>query len=131
MTKRSGLAIAAVALLSYAGTAWAQPASMTFFVTSAGSGKGGDLGGLAGADRICQMLAQAVGAGGKTWHAYLSTQPTSNAPAVNARDRIGKGPWRNEKGQVIAKNVAQLHDGNHIDQTDSSHREGRDRERPG
>ena len=77
---------------------------MTFFVTSAGSGKGADLGGLEGADKICQSLAQAAGAGGKTWRAYLSTQ---GASGVNARDRIGKGPWTNAKGVVIAKDVAE------------------------
>jgi hypothetical protein len=86
--------------------AYAQQPDMTFFITSAGSGKGADLGGLAGADKQCQMLAQAVGAGGKTWHAYLSTQ---GAGAVNARDRIGPGPWQNAKGTVIAKNLAELH----------------------
>lgn len=84
-------------------------AEMTFFVTSAGSGKGADLGGLQGADAICQRLAQAVGAGGKTWRAYLSTQATGGAAAVNARDRIGAGPWRNAKGAVIASSVADLH----------------------
>src|SRR5919198_6702877 len=86
--------------------AHAQQSEMTFFITSTGSGKGGDLGGLAGADKQCQMLAQAVGAGGKTWHAYLSTQ---GAGAVNARDRIGSGPWQNANGTVIAKNVSELH----------------------
>src|SRR5687767_14942418 len=88
--------------LAGAGPAYAQQPDMTFFITSAGSGKGGDLGGLAGADKQCQMLAQAVGAGGKTWHAYLSTQ---GAGAVNARDRIGSGPWQNAKGTVIAKDL--------------------------
>jgi hypothetical protein len=89
----------------------AQQSSMTFFVTSVGEGKGADLGGLAGADRHCQTLAQAAGAGGKTWHAYLSTQ---GAGAVNARDRIGKGPWMNAKGVVIAKDVAELHGANNL-----------------
>src|SRR5437016_6349164 len=84
---------------------YAQQSEMTFFITSAGSGKGGDLGGLAGADRHCQILAQAAGAGGKTWHAYLSTQ---GAGAVNARDRVGSGPWQNAKGTVIAKNLTEL-----------------------
>ncbi|HMY40519.1 MAG TPA: hypothetical protein PK011_14440, partial [Marinagarivorans sp.] len=70
----------------------------SFFVTSAGLGKGADLGGLAGADAHCQKLASSVGAGDKTWHAYLSTQAEGNKPAVNARDRIGKGPWYNVKG---------------------------------
>ena len=79
---------------------------MSFFVTSAGRGKGGDLGGLAGADKHCQDLAASVGAGAKTWHAYLSTQ---GADAVNARDRIGKGPWVNAKGVVVATSVGDLH----------------------
>src|SRR3954463_12079790 len=77
-----------------------QSPNMTFFVTSAGPGKGADLGGLEGADRQCQTLAQAVGAGGKTWRAYLSTQGAEGKPAVNARDRIGRGPWQNFKGEV-------------------------------
>jgi hypothetical protein len=87
----------------------AQSANTTFFVTSAGVGKGADLGGLDGADKHCQTLAAAAGAGSKTWHAYLSTQATEAKPAVNARDRIGKGPWQNSKGVVIAKDVADLH----------------------
>jgi hypothetical protein len=84
----------------------AQQNSMTFFVTSVGIGKGADLGGLAGADKHCQDLAAAVGAGGKTWHAYLSTQGSGT---VNARDRIGNGPWQNAKGIVIATSVNDLH----------------------
>ncbi len=91
--------------------AHAQQSSMSFFVTSTPIGKGADLGGLAGADRQCQSLAQAVGAGGKSWHAYLSTQ---GAGAVNARDRIGRGPWVNAKGVVIAKDVADLHGANNL-----------------
>jgi hypothetical protein len=86
--------------------ALAQQSDMTFFITSTGSGKGADLGGLEGADKHCQQLAQAAGAGSKTWHAYLSTQGDK---AVNARERIGNGPWRNAKGTVIAKNVDELH----------------------
>src|ERR1700680_533137 len=82
------------------------PPPMSFFVTSAGSGNGANLGGLAGADAICQRLAMAAGGGNKTWHAYMSTQGQG---AVNARDRIGSGPWYNSKGQAIAKNVADLH----------------------
>ena len=84
----------------------AQQNQMSFFVTSAGSGMGANLGGLAGADKLCQTLAMAAGAGNRTWHAYLSTQ---GAGAMNARDRIGKGPWRNSKGQVIAQSVEELH----------------------
>lgn len=104
--------VAAVGLLALAGSAAeAQTADMSFFVTSAGSGKGADLGGLAGADAICQRLAQAAGTGSKTWHAYLSTQAAGGAAAVNARDRIGAGPWRNAKGAVIANSVADLHGG--------------------
>jgi hypothetical protein len=82
---------------------------MTFFVTSVGMGKGGDLGGLAGADKHCQDLAAAVGAGNHTWHAYLSASAVGGAPAVNARDRIGQGPWYSFKGVQIAANVADLH----------------------
>ena len=98
-----GLAVLALGV----GVALAQaPANMSFFVTSANPGKGGNLGGLAGADAHCQSLAQAVGAGGKTWRAYLSTD------AVNAKDRIGSGPWNNVKGELIAQNVADLHSAN-------------------
>ncbi len=81
----------------------------TFFVTSVGSGKGADLGGLEGADRHCQSLAEAAGIRGRTWRAYLSTQAADGAAAVNARDRIGRGPWQNAKGVVIARDVAELH----------------------
>jgi hypothetical protein len=89
--------------------------SMSFFVTSTGSGNGANLGGLAGADQHCQSLAQAAGAGGRTWRAYLSTQGTEGAQTVNARDRIGKGPWYNVKGELIARDVDQLHGaGNNI-----------------
>src|SRR4051812_18098690 len=85
------------------------PEKMTYFITSAGSGKGADLGGLAGADQHCQDLAKAAGAGNRTWHAYLSTSASDGKPAVNARDRIGKGPWYNAKGVMVAKSVADLH----------------------
>src|SRR5213592_2157658 len=86
-----------------------QAPNMTFFVTAAGPGKGADLGGLEGADQHCQQLAQRHGAGAKTWRAYLSTQAADGKPAINARDRIGKGPWKNAKGTVVAKDVAELH----------------------
>lgn len=86
--------------------ALAQDARMSFFLTSAGPGNGANLGGLAGADQHCQSLAGAVGAGGRTWHAYLST---TGQGGVNARDRIGQGPWYNSKGVRIAQNVADLH----------------------
>ena len=82
---------------------------MTFFVTSVPIGKGGDLGGVVGADAHCGRLATAVGAGRRIWHAYLSTQPRDGRPAINARDRIGEGPWYNFKGDMIAKGLADLH----------------------
>ncbi len=82
------------------------PPPMTFFVTSTPIGKGGNLGGIAGADAHCQALATAAGAGGRTWHAYLSTQGPN---AVNARDRIGKGPWNNVKGASVARDLEHLH----------------------
>ena len=87
---------------------------MTFFITSTGPGKGADLGGLEGADRHCQSLAQAAGAGGRTWRAYLSTQAVGGAQAVNARDRIGRGPWQNAKGVTIAKDIDELHGTNNL-----------------
>lgn len=92
----------------------ANAANMTFFVTSVSSGKGADLGGLEGADRHCQSLAQAAGAGQRTWRAYLSTQAMGGAQAINAKDRIGRGPWQNAKGVVIAKDVAELHGTNNL-----------------
>ncbi|MEO6784429.1 MAG: lectin [Bradyrhizobium sp.] len=105
-----------VALLAGAAVqpARAQSSNTTFFVTSTGIGNGANLGGLAGADNHCQTLAQAAGAGARTWRAYLSTQEAEGKPAVNARDRIGKGPWQNSKGVVIAKDVAELHGANNL-----------------
>jgi hypothetical protein len=87
----------------------AQQNQMSFFVTSVGSGNGANLGGLAGADKHCQTLAAAAGAGNRTWRAYLSAAAMGGQAAVNARDRIGKGPWMNAKGVVVAKDVANLH----------------------
>ena len=106
--------VASVALvcLSVTAVSHAQQASMTFFITSAGPGKGGDLGGIEGADRRCQSLAQAAGAGSRTWRAYLSTQGAGGTPAINARDRIGRGPWQNAKGEAIAQSVDDLHGAN-------------------
>lgn len=86
--------------------------SMSFFITSAGSGDGAKLGGLAGADAHCKMLADAAGVTGKTWRAYLSAKASGGQPAVNARDRIGNGPWYNAKGVMIAQSVADLHSEN-------------------
>jgi hypothetical protein len=107
--------VASIALVSVGLSAGlqAQQSSMTFFVTSVGSGKGADLGGLAGADQHCQSLAKAAGAGSRTWHAYLSASASGGA-AVNARDRIGRGPWQNAKGVVIARNVDELHGNNNL-----------------
>jgi len=95
--------LAAITSLLLAAGAQTQQKDMTFFITSVGSGKGADLGGLAGADQHCQALAKAAGAGQREWRAYLSTDK------VNARDRIGKGPWKNAKGEEIAKSVDDLH----------------------
>ena len=103
----------------------AQQNQMSFFVTSAGSGNGANLGGLAGADKICQNLAAAAGAGNRTWRAYLSAAAAAGQPAVNAKDRIGKGPWMNAKGVVVAKSVEDLHsDG-------EQHQEGHGADRKG
>src|SRR5215217_3436066 len=101
-------AVAAISVIASA-PAQAQSADTSFFVTSNGIGNGGNLGGLAGADNHCQTLAQAAGAGAKTWRAYLSTQAVDGKPAINAKDRIGNGPWKNAKGVVVAKDVADLH----------------------
>ena len=111
MKKKLLLAVASTAAIlagSYFAYA-AQQRPMTFFVTSVGMGKGADLGGLAGADGHCQQLATAAGAGNHTWHAYLSTQARPGQPAVNARDRIGTGPWYNAKGQPISDTQSELH----------------------
>ena len=114
MHSRMGLSIVvAVMLLSLGGSTGghAQQSEMSFFITSVGPGKGGNLGGLSGADQQCQLLGATAGAGTKTWRAYLSTQ---GAGAVNARDRIGGGPWLNAKGLIVAKNLAELHGQNDI-----------------
>jgi hypothetical protein len=109
---------ATLALLAACATTPSGP--MSFFVTSVGSGRGADLGGLAGADAHCQRLASAAGAGNKTWRAYLSTPATlpsataAGTAATNARDRIGAGPWFNAKGMLIARDLEQLHNGNNI-----------------
>lgn len=109
----AGAAVAAAALIIGCGaTGSSGGKSMSFFITSVNPGKGGDLGGLAGADRFCQSLATSAGAGNKTWRAYLSTAAANGQPAVNARDRIGTGPWTNAKGVVVATSVADLHSAN-------------------
>ena len=111
--RKTSLAVAGLTLLAASAGIQAQSSAkdMTFFVTSKGVGQGANLGGVEGADKHCQSLAQAAGAGDRTWHAYLSTQaPALNDPKfVNARDRIGTGPWQNAKGVVIAKSVDDLH----------------------
>jgi hypothetical protein len=103
--------LSSVVLFAAALPALAQnaPEKMSYFITSAGSGNGAALGGLAGADQHCQNLAKAAGAGNRTWRAYLSASASNGKPAVNARDRIGKGPWYNAKGVMVAKNVDDLH----------------------
>ena len=118
---RPALSLAAISTLVL-GPCATTPSSgpMSFFITSEGSGKGADLGGVAGADAHCQKLAAAAGAGGKTWRAYLSapgvfpSAGNTGTPSTNARDRIGNGPWFNAKGELIARDVNHLHDGNLI-----------------
>lgn len=113
MTRLTSLALAiAVSALAAQFAAQAQTPTMSFFITSAGPGDGANLGGLAGADKHCQTLAAAAGAGGKTWRAYLSAAAAAGQPAANARDRIGKGPWFNAKGVQVAANVDDLHSEN-------------------
>ena len=102
--------IAGAMVLAFLGTylLFAQN-TMSFFITSKGLGDGANLGGLAGADKHCQSLAAAAGAGNRIWHAYLSTTASGDQPAINARDRIGKGPWYNAKGVRVAESVDDLH----------------------
>lgn len=107
----AGLALAGLASCSSLNTPGVRN---TFFITSTNPGRGGDLGGLAGADAFCERLASAAGVGGRGWRAYLSTQAADGAPAVHARDRIGNGPWVNARGVVIAHNVAELHGNNNL-----------------
>jgi len=112
MASRVGLPLltaVALAAIGMAVPAQAQQANMSFFVTSAGKGNGADLGGLTGADAHCQALAKAAGSANTNWRAYLSTTEPGGNAGVNARDRIGKGPWQNAKGTVIAKSVEDLH----------------------
>ncbi|MEP7299095.1 MAG: hypothetical protein ABI702_23160 [Burkholderiales bacterium] len=112
-------AVTTIAVLAACGTMGGGKTGMSFFVTGAGPGKGADLGGLDGADKQCQALAKAAGAGNRVWRAYLSQQPTANVPGVNARDRIGKGPWINAKGVVVATDVDNLHGTNNLSKTTS------------
>ena len=108
--------VPATVLLSFSLSAPApaqQAENMSFFITSAGPGNGADLGGLEGADRHCQQLAEAAGAGGRTWRAYISTHANGES-AVNARDRIGAGPWQNAQGVVVARDVDELHGTNNL-----------------
>lgn len=108
MRIRSLVAVGLVAVGGSVAQAQASP-NMSFFITSAGPGDGANLGGLQGADAHCKQLADAVGVTGKTWHAYLSAKAAAGQPAVNAKDRIGSGPWYNSKGVMVGQNVAELH----------------------
>ncbi len=111
MTRIGSLLLAAVAsaALALSTTVQAQQAEMSFFISSVGKGKGADLGGIAGADAHCQALAKAAGSTSTNWRAYLSTTEPGGNAGVNARDRIGNGPWKNAKGVVVATNVDNLH----------------------
>src|SRR4051812_24430095 len=110
----SGIAAATLASCSGFPGFGSKASGPSFFITSSNPGKAGDLGGLAGADAYCNKLASDAGLSSGNWRAYLSTQATGGAPAVNARDRIGSGPWTNTKGVVIAKDLAELHGTNNI-----------------
>jgi hypothetical protein len=112
MKRTNVIALVAGTMLFGAAPALAQTPRMSFFITSVGAGNGAALGGLDGADAHCQSLAAAVGAGDRTWRAYLSNPAANGRPAVNARDRIGSGPWYNQKGVRVAQNVADLHSEN-------------------
>jgi hypothetical protein len=122
MQRTIGVVVAVI--LAFGAGAWAgggdDQNSMSFFITSVGPGNGANLGGLAGADKHCQGLAAAAGGGSRTWRAYLSTQAADGKPAVNARDRIGSGPWFNAKGVRVAQNVDDLHaDSNQLSKANS------------
>ena len=122
-------AAAPLALLSLALGGWGtvdlyEQYNMTFFVTSTGAGKGADYGGLAGADGHCQALATAVGSGHRTWRAYLSASPSRASPTQHARDRIGRGPWQNAKGVVIARNLEELHGNNNLNKQTALNEKG-------
>ena len=108
-SKRYILSFVTMSLLTLPAVAQNASENLGFFITSAGNGNGAALGGLAAADQHCQTLAKAAGAGNRTWRAYLSTTGSGGQAAVNARDRIGKGPWQNAKGVVVAKDVEELH----------------------
>lgn len=103
------MSVAAIAAAGTFSVVNSQENEMSFFITSEGSGNGANLGGLVGADAHCQNLAEAAGSRGKTWRAYLSAHADGNQPAVNARDRIGFGPWYNANGVMVAENLNQLH----------------------
>jgi len=108
MNKTYGLLASTLLVLASVPMAYSQDHTMSFFVTSSNPGKGGDLGGLAGADAYCQQLAEGAGAGDRTWRAYLSTEADGKR-GESARDRIGQGPWYNAKGELIAQNIDELH----------------------
>ena len=110
----AGAAAVAAALLASCSSMMPAKSGMGFFVTSVNPGQGGNLGGLAGADAHCQQLATAAGAGSRSWRAYLSAQPSNSGPGANARDRIGRGPWSNAKGVLVASDLDQLHGSNQI-----------------
>jgi hypothetical protein len=125
MTRQTLVVVAAVVSLTTAFLSGAQTQPMSFFITSAGSGDGANLGGLAGADKRCQALAEAAGSRGRVWRAYLSTTGSGSEKPVNARDRIGTGPWYNAKGVRVAENVADLHsDNNKLSKENSLNEKG-------
>jgi hypothetical protein len=124
MNSKSLLAAVCFCVLGFGCAGGGQQTGLSFFITSTGSGKGADLGGLAGADRHCQTLAAAAGAGNRTWRAYLSTTAVAGQNAVNARERIGGGPWYNAKGILIARDIDDLHGNNNLNKATALNEKG-------
>ncbi|HSB48284.1 MAG TPA: hypothetical protein VLD15_02080 [Burkholderiales bacterium] len=120
----ASIALLAVALGSCVTVERYEQFTMTFFVTSTGTGKGADLGGLDGADQHCQALASKAGGGHRTWRAYLSNSLAPGSPTVHARDRIGKGPWQNARGVVVASNLSELHGTNNLNKQTALNEKG-------
>ncbi|HVF64615.1 MAG TPA: hypothetical protein VNE58_11535 [Casimicrobiaceae bacterium] len=124
LARRSLAVVVPLIAAAWVAGAAAQPSAMTFFITSVNPGKGADFGGLAGADKHCQALAEAAGSKGREWRAYLSASPAGGGGVINARERIGNGPWQNAKGVVIAKDVAELHATNNLNKQTALNEKG-------
>jgi hypothetical protein len=124
MKRPARIAAAGLLAATVAAALQAQRPEMSFFVTSVGLGDGGNLGGVKGADAHCQALARNAGAGDKTWRAYLSVTDLNGKGAINARDRIGRGPWQNAKGETVAKTLDELHGENNLNKETALNEKG-------